>query len=274
MQVKLAKSYGFCFGVRRAIKLAENKPNGITLGPLIHNAKEINRLKDKFNVVVNENIQEIPKDAEVIIRTHGITKEDLQKLKEKTKNITDATCPFVTKPQEICEKMSNEGYGIIIFGDEKHPEVKGVMSYCKTIPLVVESLEALKKAKIPDKVALISQTTKNIELFLEIADFLIRHCSECRVFNTICNATFDNQESARNLAKEVDIMVIVGGKNSSNTKQLYNISKEYCEDCYLIEDFQELHREWFKGKKLCGVSAGASTPNWIINEVVETIQKY
>ena len=274
MQVKLAKSYGFCFGVRRAIKLAESKPNGITLGPLIHNAKEINRLKDKFNVVVNENIQEIPKDAEVIIRTHGITKEDLQKLREKTKNITDATCPFVTKPQEICEKMSNEGYGIIIFGDEKHPEVKGVMSYCKTTPLVVESLEALKQAKVPDKVVLISQTTKNIEIFLEIADFLIRQCSECRVFNTICNATFDNQESARNLAKEVDIMVIVGGKNSSNTKQLYNICKEYCEDCYLIEDFRELNQEWFNGKKLCGVSAGASTPNWIINEVVKTIQKY
>ena len=105
MQVKLAKNYGFCFGVRRAIKLAESKPNGITLGPLIHNAKEINRLKEKFNVVVNENIQEIPANAEVIIRTHGITKEDLQRLKQKTKNITDATCPFVTKPQEICEKM-------------------------------------------------------------------------------------------------------------------------------------------------------------------------
>ena len=274
MQVKLAKNYGFCFGVRRAIKLAESKPNGITLGPLIHNAKEINRLKEKFNVVVNENIQEIPANAEVIIRTHGITKEDLQRLKQKTKNITDATCPFVTKPQEICEKMSNEGYAIIIFGDEMHPEVKGVMSYCQTTPLVVENLEALKNAKIPDKVVLISQTTKNIELFLEIADFLIRQCSECRVFNTICNATFDNQESARNLAKEVDIMIIVGGKNSSNTKQLYNISKEYCQDCYLVEDYQELQKEWFGGKKLCGVSAGASTPNWIIDKIVQTIQKY
>ena len=274
MQVKLAKNYGFCFGVRRAIKLAESKPNGITLGPLIHNAKEINRLKEKFNVVVNENIQEIPANAEVIIRTHGITKEDLQRLKQKTKNITDATCPFVTKPQEICEKMSNEGYAIIIFGDEMHPEVKGVMSYCKTTPLVVENLEALKNAKIPDKVVLISQTTKNIELFLEIADFLIRQCSECRVFNTICNATFDNQESARNLAKEVAIMIIVGGKNSSNTKQLYNISKEYCQDCYLVEDYQELQKEWFGGKKLCGVSAGASIPNWIIDKIVQTIQKY
>ncbi|MDE6958105.1 MAG: 4-hydroxy-3-methylbut-2-enyl diphosphate reductase, partial [Helicobacter apodemus] len=142
MKVKLAKNYGFCFGVRRAIKLAESKPNGITLGPLIHNAKEIERLKENFNVVVNENIQEIPKDSEVIIRTHGIPKQDLELLKQKTKNITDATCPFVTKPQEICEKMSAEGYQIIIFGDEKHPEVKGVMSYCKNTPLVIEDLMA------------------------------------------------------------------------------------------------------------------------------------
>ncbi|WP_299547655.1 4-hydroxy-3-methylbut-2-enyl diphosphate reductase [uncultured Helicobacter sp.] len=274
MEVKLAKNYGFCFGVKRAIELAEKKPNGITLGPLIHNAKEINRLKEKFNVVVNEDIQAIAQDAEVIIRTHGIPKQDLQKLKEKTSKITDATCPYVTKPQKICENMSAKGYQIVIFGDMKHPEVKGVMSYCSNEPLVVEDLEALKKAKLRDKVALVSQTTKNINVFLEIANYLISHCSECRVFNTICNATFDNQDSARNLAKEVDIMVIVGGKNSSNTKQLYNISKEYCKDCYLIEDFLELDSKWFLDKKLCGVTAGASTPNWIIDKVVNTIKNY
>lgn len=274
MEVKLAKNYGFCFGVKRAIELAEKKQNGITLGPLIHNAKEINRLKEKFNVVVNEDIQAIPQDAEVIIRTHGIPKQDLQKLKEKTNKITDATCPFVTKPQKICEEMSAKGYQIVIFGDIKHPEVKGVMSYCSNTPLVVEDLESLKKIKVRDKVALVSQTTKNINLFLEIANYLISRCSECRVFNTICNATFDNQDSARNLAQEVDIMVIVGGKNSSNTKQLYKISKEYCKDCYLIEDFSELDATWFIDKKICGVTAGASTPNWIINKVVKTIEMY
>lgn len=274
MQVRLAKNYGFCFGVKRAIGLAEKKPNGITLGPLIHNAKEINRLKENFNVIVNEDIQTIPQNAEVIIRTHGIPKQDLQKLKEKTTHITDATCPFVTKPQKICEKMSAEGYQIIIFGDMKHPEVKGVMSYCENDPLVVENLEALKATKLHDRVVLISQTTKNVESFLEIANYLIRNCAECRVFNTICNATFDNQDSARNLAKEVDVMVIVGGKNSSNTKQLYNISKEYCADCYLIEDYLELDSAWFLGKKICGVTAGASTPKWIIDAVVKTIEKY
>ena len=170
--------------------------------------------------------------------------------------------------------MSAEGYQIIIFGDMKHPEVKGVMSYCENDPLVVENLEALKAAKLHDRVVLISQTTKNVESFLEIANYLIRNCAECRVFNTICNATFDNQDSARNLAKEVDVMVIVGGKNSSNTKQLYNISKEYCADCYLIEDYLELDSAWFLGKKICGVTAGASTPKWIIDAVVKTIEKY
>ena len=274
MEVKLAKKYGFCFGVHRAIKLAESKPNGITLGPLIHNAKEINRLKENFNVVVNEDINAITKNAEVVIRTHGIPKQDLENLKNVTKNITDATCPYVKKPQEICAKMSDEGYQIIIFGDANHPEVKSVMSYCANEPIVIESLETLREHKIPDKVVLISQTTKNIEVFLEISNFLIRKCSECRVFNTICNATFDNQESARNLAKEVDIMVIVGGKNSSNTKQLYNISKEYCKDCYLIEDALELEDAWFVGKKCCGVTAGASTPNWIIDKVVKKIENY
>lgn len=274
MKVKLANNYGFCFGVRRAIRLAESKKNGITLGPLIHNSKEINRLKENFNVVVNEDIEAIPSDSEVIIRTHGIPKQDLERLKEKTKNITDATCPFVTKPQEICEKMSKDGYQIIIFGDASHPEVKGVMSYCHTTPIVIEDVEALQDIKLQDKVALISQTTKNVELFSQIAVFLIRHCSECRIFNTICNATFDNQDSARKLAKEVDIMIIVGGKNSSNTKQLYNISKEYCNDCYLIEDFSELDIAWFDGKTMCGVTAGASTPNWIIDKVVKTIETY
>lgn len=274
MEVKLAKNYGFCFGVRRAIKLAESKPNSITLGPLIHNAKEIERLKENFNVEVNENIQEVKPNQEVIIRTHGITKNDLEELKKKTNNITDATCPFVTKPQEICERMSKEGYQIIIFGDVKHPEVKGVMSYCQNEPVVIDKLEALKDIKISDKVALISQTTKNVEIFLKIADFLIPQCSECRVFNTICNATFDNQDSARSLAKEVDVMVIVGGKNSANTKQLYNISKEFCQDCYLIEEAQELQETWFIGKQICGVSAGASTPNWIIDKVVERLKSF
>lgn len=279
IEVKLAKNYGFCFGVRRAIEIAQSRPNSVVLGELIHNPKEIARLERDFGVGVCEDIEKIDPAKAVIIRTHGIQKNDLSKLKERGADITDATCPFVIKPQEICAKCSREGYEIIIFGDAAHPEIKGVVSYCEnSTPLVINSLESLKAAKeqnkIKSKVALISQTTKSAEVFGQIAEFLSGICSEVRVFNTICNATFDNQQSARSLAKEVEIMIIVGGKNSSNTKMLYKISSEFCENCYLIEDENELNVEWFVGKKSCGITAGASTPEWIIEKVLKRIKEF
>ncbi len=272
MEVRKAKSLGFCFGVKRAIRLAQSKPGGITLGSLIHNPNEIARLKNDYNVDVCEEVSEVPQDSEVIIRTHGIPKDDLKKLYFKTQNITDATCPFVTKPQQICEEMSKKGYQIIIFGDAQHPEVKGVLSYSLTPALVINDIKTLQNQIIKERVALVSQTTKKVAEFLKIADFLICQCTEVRVFNTICNATFDNQEAARELSCEVDIMIVVGGKNSSNTKQLFSICKEHCKDSYLIEDETEITKNWFFGKKICGVSAGASTPDWIIDNVIKKIE--
>ncbi|MDO7252680.1 4-hydroxy-3-methylbut-2-enyl diphosphate reductase [Helicobacter cappadocius] len=272
MQIKLAKKYGFCFGVKRAIQIAEKTKNSITLGPLIHNPKEISRLEVKFGVRVEEDTQMIKNGEHVIIRTHGIPKGDLEYLKTKDVQITDATCPYVTKPQEIVEFMSKEGYQIIIFGDKTHPEVKGVMSYSTTQPIVVSSLEELKEAKIGKKIALVSQTTKQANNLLQIASYLITHCYEARIFNTICNATLDNQESARELSKEVDVMIVVGGKTSSNTKQLLNIALQNCTDSYLVEDENDLDMRWFEGKNICGITAGASTPDWIIDKVKEKIQ--
>ncbi|PAF47360.1 4-hydroxy-3-methylbut-2-enyl diphosphate reductase [Helicobacter sp. 12S02634-8] len=271
MKIKMAKNYGFCFGVKRAIQIAEKTKDSITFGPLIHNPKEISRLQFKFGVKVEENTQAISNGQNVIIRTHGITKSDLQTLKDKNVQITDATCPYVTKPQQIVESMSKEGYQIVIFGDKTHPEVKGVMSYATTPPLVVGSLEEIQAAKIKKKVALVSQTTKQAQNLLQIASYLITHCSETRIFNTICNATFDNQESARELSEEVDVMVIVGGKSSSNTKQLLNIALQNCPDSYLVEDENDVQLQWFEGKNLCGITAGASTPDWIIDKVKEKI---
>lgn len=271
MKVKLAKKYGFCFGVKRAIQIAEKTKDSITLGPLIHNPKEISRLEVKFGVKVEEDARAIADGQNVIIRTHGIPKDDLSFLKTKDIQITDATCPYVTKPQEIVESMSKEGYQIIIFGDISHPEVKGVMSYAITPPVVVSSLEELENTHIKKKVALVSQTTKQADNLLKIASYLITHCYEARIFNTICNATFDNQESARELSKEVDIMIIVGGKTSSNTKQLLNIALQNCPDSYLVEDENDLENSWFRGKNVCGITAGASTPDWIIDKVREKI---
>ena len=275
MEIKLAKSYGFCFGVKRAIKIAENAQNATTIGPLIHNNEEINRLKENFNVLTAKDIHDLDSNTtKAIIRTHGITKSDLQELKKSGREIINATCPYVTKPQNIVEKMSKEGYQIIIFGDENHPEVKGVKSYAINEPIVILDAKELEKFHIQSKIAVISQTTRKISEFSKIVDYLIRNYKEVRVFNTICNATFENQDATRELSLEADIMIIIGGKNSSNTKQLFTISQENCNDCYLIENEKELQKEWFENKNLCGISAGASTPDWIIKRIMEKIREY
>ncbi len=272
MKVKFAKNYGFCFGVKRAIKIAEENQNSSTLGPLIHNPKEIERLNKNYNVLITNTLNDVNKDNSVIIRTHGIPKDDLKILKSKTTQIIDATCPFVKKLQQISEEMSKDGYDIVIFGDENHPEVKGVESYAEN-SIVILSVNELKTHKFRDKVAVVSQTTRKIEEFLKIVNYLIENYKEVRVFNTICNATLENQEAARVLSSEVDIMLVIGGKNSSNTKQLLDICKKNSES-YLVEGSEDLNQEWFKSKEVCGVTAGASTPNWIIENIVEKIKQY
>ena len=274
MKIELASSYGFCFGVKRAIKIAENAKDAVTIGPIIHNNDEINRLNKNFNVKTLEGINEIDGEKKAIIRTHGITKGDLAELKKSDIKVIDATCPFVTKPQQICEKMSKEGYDIVIFGDEKHPEIKGVKSYAVGKVFVVLEEGELDGVKLAQKVAVISQTTRKVEKFMQIVNYLMLRVKEVRVFNTICNATFENQEAVKNLAVRADVMVVVGGKNSSNTKQLYLISKSACEDSYLVENELELERTWFEGKNLCGVSAGASTPDWIIQKVIDKLESF
>ncbi|MEA1914221.1 MAG: 4-hydroxy-3-methylbut-2-enyl diphosphate reductase [Campylobacterota bacterium] len=273
MQVQLASSYGFCFGVKRAIEIAQNHTNSATMGPLIHNQKEINRLNENFNVGLYENLDDVQQNDTVIIRTHGIPRQDLKDLRQKDAKIINATCPFVTTPQQIVKNMTKEGYCIVIFGDEEHPEVKGVKSYGKdNVHVVLNSDELLDITFKHDKIATVAQTTKKKEDYLKIINYLVLRHKEVRVFNTICDATFENQDAARSLSKEVDIMIVIGGKNSSNTKQLLSICQDHC-DSYLIEDENELDINWFNNKSLCGITAGASTPDWIIQSVVNSIQK-
>ena len=273
MLIKKAKSYGFCFGVKRAVEIAENSKNAVTLGPLIHNPLEIERLAKNYNVKYVNDIDEIDENVKrVIVRTHGIPKDKLKKLKEKDIEVIDATCPFVKKPQEIVEEMSKEGYDIVIFGDENHPEIKGVKSYSThNRVFVVLNEKELKNIKLKDKIATVAQTTRKIEDYLKIVNYLIQNYKEVRVFNTICNATFENQDAVRELSKEADIMIIVGGKNSSNTKQLFNIASKNSES-YLIESEDEIDPNWFKDKKLCGISAGASTPEWLVEKIISKIK--
>lgn len=272
MKIELAENYGFCFGVKRAIKIAEENKNSVTYGPLIHNAKEIERLDQDYKVGLTEDITSFQTGDKAVIRTHGIPKGELRFLEEKGVDVIDATCPYVTKPQQICEEMSALGYDIIIFGDETHPEIKGVKSYAQHGAYVVSCVADLEDLKLKEHIALVAQTTRKAEDYLEIACYLIPRYKEVRVFNTICNATFENQDAVRKLAKRVDVMLIIGGKNSSNTKQLYSIAKEFCAQSYHIEDEKDLELVWFGGKKLCGISAGASTPDWIIQKVVNGLE--
>ena len=188
MIIELAKNYGFCFGVKRAIKKAEQIKDAATIGPLIHNNEEISRLQKNFNVKTLENIQALSNEKKAIIRTHGITKQDLEELRKKDIEIFDATCPFVTKPQQICEQMSKEGYEVVIFGDENHPEVKGVKSYVSTKAYVVLDKKELQNIKLPNKIAVVSQTTKKPEHFMEIVNFLILKTKEVRVFMPLKNS--------------------------------------------------------------------------------------
>ena len=275
MKVKLASNYGFCFGVKRAIKIAEDYKNSSTMGPLIHNQDEINRLRNDFNVGLYTNLSDVKDHDTVIIRTHGIPKDDLKNLRAQKAKIINATCPFVTTPQQIVKKMSKEGYSILIFGDADHPEVKGVQSYGEDqndVHIILEPSDIDSLTFKNNKIATVAQTTKKKEKYLEIVNALILKNKEVRVFNTICDATFENQDAARDLSKEVDVMIVIGGKNSSNTKQLHSICLENCADSYLIENETELENAWFLNKKLCGITAGASTPDWIIQQVVKNVE--
>ncbi len=274
MIIKLASSYGFCFGVKRAIRIAEEHKGSKTYGPLIHNKDEINRLKEGFNIGLAEKFDDVNPDDSVVIRTHGIPKDELSKLKAQENTIIDATCPYVTTPQKIVEKMSNDGYSIVIFGDKNHPEIRGVVSYAKELKnaFIVNDEKELEGLPILSKVAVVAQTTRKPTDFVKVVSALILQHKEVRVFNTICNATFENQDAAAELAKDADVMIVIGGKHSSNTKQLHSICKSYCEDSYLIENEKEFESEWFKDKNLCGISAGASTPDWIVQNVIDKIE--
>ncbi len=277
MKIELASSYGFCFGVKRAIDIAQKYTNSATMGPLIHNEDEINRLKKDFNVGLYSKLSDVKPEDTVIIRTHGIPKNDLKELKKTTKKVINATCPFVTTPQNIVKNMSKEEYSILIFGDTEHPEVKGVMSYAQDIDdvHVVLGVEDLAKINFKyKKIACVAQTTKKKETYLEIVNALILKNKEVRVFNTICDATFENQDAARDISTKADIMIVIGGKSSSNTKQLHSICLENCKDSYLVENENEVESFWFKDKKFCGITAGASTPDWVIQKVINKIKSF
>ncbi len=274
MEVKLAKSAGFCFGVKRAVeKVYEQIETGkkiYTYGPIIHNEEVVKDLASK-GVLVIESEAELKqiKEGTVIIRSHGVSKNIYSIMEENGLEYEDATCPFVKRIHSIVEKESAEGKQIIIIGNEGHPEVEGIRGWSNTPAIVVESHEQAEEINLEKdkKVCIVSQTTFNYRKFQELVEIFQKKGYDISIANTICNATEVRQKEAREIAGEADVMIVIGGAHSSNTRKLYEICMKECEETYFIQTLEDLHLDLPKSVELVGITAGASTPNKIIEEV-------
>lgn len=269
MKIICAENMGFCFGVKRALDMVLKERNAYTLGQLIHNPQVV-ELLDKKGIKVVNSINEI-NNRTLIITAHGTSKSIVEKAKKKGLRIIDTTCPFVKKVHGLAGEFDEKGYKIILLGDKEHQEVKGTASNAKDVT-TINSAEEARKLKF-DKACFLSQTTQSLEKFSEITDVLKKNIPNLKVFNTICNATKKRQDSALKLAKKVDLMIVVGGYNSANTKMLSQICSKIIETKH-IETAEELDNIWFNGKNLLGLTAGASTPDWVIKRVKDRIEKY
>ncbi len=279
MEVRIAENAGFCFGVKRAMNMAwdelENK-NGnkvYSLGPLIHNKQAVDKYKEK-GLLEMDSLDKVPNDSKLIIRSHGVAEDVYVQSESKNMDIVDTTCPFVKKIHEIVKEFSNNGYKIIIVGNATHPEIVGINGWCNNEAFVVNSEEDVDNIPFNnnDKYCVVSQTTANLEHFDKIVEKINSKTDNLTVKNTICFATKERQLSATDLAKEVDCMVVIGGKHSSNTQKLVNICKDIV-PTFSIETKEELQKDMFEGFKVAGVTAGASTPDWIIDEVIEYLKE-
>ena len=268
MKVKLAAKAGFCFGVKRALDMAErtgeNSPS-VSLGPLIHNQQVVKRLAERGIQVVND-LEEVSGGQALIIRSHGVGPSVYQGAESKGLQVVDATCPFVQKAQRLAAESTQMGQQVIVMGDKHHPEVQGILGWAGKHAIPIQTLEEAKELPFYSQLAVLAQTTQLAESFREIVEELKLHTENLTVHNTICNATAERQKAARELAQTVDVMVVVGGRNSANTQKLSSICAELTKT-YLIETAEELDVDWFKEATSAGLTAGASTPDWIIEGV-------
>lgn len=274
MEVILAESAGFCFGVKRAVeKVYEQIGTGkkiYTYGPIIHNEEVVRDLeRHGVKVVVSEEELAGLKDGTVVIRSHGVPKRIYDLMEKNGIECIDATCPFVKRIHNIVEKESNDNKKIIIIGNSGHPEVEGIKGWAKTEAQVIESAQEAENFRedISKPLCIVSQTTFNYNKFQELVEIFQKRGYNVNVVNTICNATEERQTQARDIAARVDAMIVIGGRHSSNTQKLYEICREKCEATYFIQTLEDLHLELPKTATLVGITAGASTPNNIIEEV-------
>lgn len=277
-KVILAKNAGFCFGVKRAVDEAlktqkEFNKKIYTLGPLIHNGDVVSMLENNniYSITLDE-INNLLEGDIILIRSHGVSKKVMELLESKKLKVINATCPYVTNIQKKAEKYSNEGYEIVILGDKNHPEVVGINGWCNDSAIITP--DGNFSNKLPNRVCVLSQTTERAENWQKTLSSLSLKTKEILAFNTICSATEVRQKSAFELSKEVDVMFVVGGKNSSNTTKLFKICKENCLNTFHIEnleDLKEIDKNLWKNKTI-GITAGASTPQWIIDEIFQYLK--
>ena len=274
--LKRAEKMGFCFGVKEAVELAETIKSDqkiYMLGMLVHNEQVIEQLEAKgIKIVTEEEVlegkDEINEGDSVIIRAHGTIKKIYEILNQKNVRIYDVACIFVKRSREELIVHEKNGYEIIFIGDKFHPEVRGIISFGNDVK-VVKDFERLRKFKFEKskKYYLLAQTTLNKNLYREITEYIDEKYSNCKIGNTICGATFERQKAVEKLSKEVDVMLIIGGKNSSNTKKLYNISRKINEKSYLVQTYEDIDFKWFEEGNKIGITAGASTPDEIVEKI-------
>ena len=275
MEVIVAKTAGFCFGVERAVnQVYDQIKHGsgpiYTLGPIIHNEEVVRDLEEKGVKVLNsENEILTLTEGTVIIRSHGVGKHIYDMLKAQGVQIVDATCPFVKKIHRIVQEQSLQGRRVIIIGDETHPEVEGIKGWGDARTMVVKNEEQMEKLPsfTGEKLCIVSQTTFNYNKFKDLVEKFEKKGYDILVLNTICNATQERQVEAERIASQVDAMIVIGGKNSSNTRKLYEICQKECKDTYYIQTLDDLNPESVNSVRSVGITAGASTPKKIIEEV-------
>ena len=279
-EVKLAKSAGFCFGVKRAVDLVyeEAKKGGdiYTYGPIIHNEEVVGDLENKGVRVINspEDIDNL-KSGTIIIRSHGVSKDIYDRMINNGLNVIDATCPFVKKIHNIVSEESNKGNVIVIVGNKDHPEVQDIKGWSNGETYIIDSKEEIDKITINNgkKVCVVAQTTFNFNKFKELVEILTKRVYDIIAVNTICNATKERQTEAKSLALESDAMIVIGGRHSSNTQKLYQICKSECDNTMYIQTLDDLVIDELTSVRSVGITAGASTPNNIIEEVWQACQK-
>ncbi|MCS7233844.1 MAG: 4-hydroxy-3-methylbut-2-enyl diphosphate reductase [Synergistetes bacterium] len=277
MKVLLSSEIGFCFGVKRAVNIVEKLLTEVNrvyvIGNLIHNPLEMNRLKTKGLISV-ESVEDIPIGSYVVIRSHGLRQEEIEVLLKKDSKLVDATCPFVKRIRKVVQSLVDKGYSILLYGDLNHPEVQGVISYIKERVFVIEKERDLDFISISDKIGLVSQTTQELSVFIKLAIDLSQRVKELKLVNTICDATIRREKAVKDLVLRSDAILVVGGKNSANTKRLVGLCQGYLKNVYHIESPKEISGGWFKGLENIGLASGASTPDWQIKAVLAILRKY